>query len=62
MSMRRPQAVDDAQKLEYSKAARDARNKYAREWRARHPENVKLARIRYWERRAEKDLENARSE
>jgi hypothetical protein len=33
--------------------ARRARNEYARKWRAEHPESVRAANQRYWERKAE---------
>lgn len=36
-----------------SDAAREARNKYQREWAKRHPEQVKAAKARYWERKAQ---------
>ena len=32
--------------------ARRARNEYARKWRAEHPESVRAANQRYWERKA----------
>lgn len=34
--------------------ARQERNKYYREWRAKHPDKVREANKRYWERRAER--------
>lgn len=45
----------DASSTRYSDAARETRNRYAREWRAKHPDKVKEARRRYWERKAEKE-------
>ena len=34
-------------------AARQARNAYAREWRARNPDKVRQYNKSYWERKAE---------
>ena len=39
-------------------AARDARNRYAREWRARNKNRVRDANLRYWIRRAAREEEN----
>ncbi len=39
---------------EKKKAAAEARNAYAREWRAKNPEKVRAINQRYWERRAER--------
>lgn len=33
--------------------AREAQNAYAREWRAKNPEKVKAAKLRYWARKAD---------
>lgn len=35
-----------------SAAASDARRKYLREWKRKHPERVKLYQARYWEKKA----------
>lgn len=40
--------------LELKEAARQERNRYAREWRKKNKERVKANNARYWERRAEK--------
>lgn len=37
-----------------SEAARQARNKYSKEWRQKNPEKVKKHNIDYWERQAKK--------
>lgn len=37
---------------EMSEAARRARNAYKRKWAKEHPDKVKAARIRYWEKQA----------
>ena len=34
-----------------SEAARIARNEYARQWRAKHPEKVREHNKRYWEKK-----------
>lgn len=39
-------------KSEMSESAREARNRYYREYRAKHPEKVKEQNRKYWERRA----------
>ncbi len=36
-------------------AARLARNKYMREWRAKNPDRVRINRENYWIRKAEKE-------
>ena len=36
-------------------AARAARNKYSREWRAKNPDKVREINERYWARRAERE-------
>ena len=38
-------------------AAREARNRYYREYRAKNRDRIKAIRQRYWERRAEKEQE-----
>lgn len=35
-----------------SEEAREKRNEYMREWRKNHPDKVKAARDRYWEKKA----------
>lgn len=40
---------------EREKQAREARNAYARQWRARNPEKVKQNNINYWARKAERE-------
>ena len=35
-----------------SEAARIARNKYMREWRAKNPDKVRATKERYWEKKA----------
>ena len=37
------------------KAAKKARNEYARKWRAENPDKVREANLRYWARRAERE-------
>jgi len=39
-------------KKRMSDAARNARNTYIRDWRAKNKSKVKEANLRYWERRA----------
>lgn len=36
-----------------SEAAREARNAYKRKWAKEHPDKVKAANCRYWERKAQ---------
>lgn len=36
-------------------AARNARNAYARQWRAKNKERVRESNLRYWARRAERE-------
>lgn len=38
-------------------AAKQARNAYAREWRARNPDKVRKYNMNYWERKAAKQTE-----
>lgn len=42
-----------------SEQARKAKNEYARKWRANNREKVKAAQDRYWERRAEREAQEA---
>lgn len=42
--------------------AREARNRYLREWRAKNPARVKAMRDRYWIRRAQKLMNAEREE
>lgn len=37
-----------------SKAEKNARNEYYKEWRKENPEKTKAARLRYWENKAAK--------
>lgn len=37
-----------------SKEARDARNRYQREWRARNPDKVQMISERYWKNKAKR--------
>ncbi len=43
-------------------AAREARNRYYREYRAKNPEKVKAIRQRYWERKAKREQEKEANE
>lgn len=38
--------------MKLTKEAREARNKYAREWRAAHPDKVAAANERFWAKKA----------
>ena len=38
-----------------SKEAKEAKNKYFREWRKRNPEKVREYKERYWENRAKRE-------
>ena len=38
--------------MELSEKAKEMRNKYAREYRQKHPEKLRLYNIRYWEKKA----------
>lgn len=40
--------------------AREAKNRYLREWRKRNPEKVKAAEERYWARKAKEAKESAK--
>lgn len=42
---------------EYGNKAREARNQYYRAWRAANKDKVREINRRYWEKRAQKDLE-----
>lgn len=42
-----------------SEAAKEARNAYLREWRKKNPERVKAIEARYWEKKAEKAMQEA---
>ena len=46
---------------ERQKAA-EARNAYAREWRAANKDKVREANLRYWLRRAQKESDSAEEE
>jgi hypothetical protein len=39
-------------------SAREARNAYMREWRAKNKDKVKATQDRYWKRKAEATVEN----
>ena len=39
-------------KSKMSEPARQARNEYMRDWRAKHKDNIKLINHRYWEKKA----------
>lgn len=43
---------------EKAKKAREARNKYMREWRRKNREKVKQYQRKYWERKAQKETIN----
>jgi DNA-binding NarL/FixJ family response regulator len=38
--------------MKLSKEAREAKNRYLREWRKKNPEKVKASMIRFWEKKA----------
>lgn len=38
---------------EMSESAREARNRYKREWAKKNPDKVKAANRRYWEKKAQ---------
>jgi hypothetical protein len=46
-------------KIELSDEAREAKNKYLREYRRRNPEKVKRYAAEHWERKAKQDTANA---
>ena len=41
---------------EYKNAARQARNKYMREWRRKNPERVIEINTKYWARKAQQSI------
>ncbi|MEW9575824.1 hypothetical protein U9K47_10320 [Bacillus toyonensis] len=43
---------------EKEKAAREAKNAYMREWRAKNKEKVKAAQDRYWQKRFKESVES----
>lgn len=45
--------TSDTKKTSMSEAAREARNAYKRKWAKEHPDKVKAANCRYWERKAQ---------
>lgn len=47
---------------EKKKAAAEARNAYARAWRAKNPDKVRTNNKRYWERKAEREAAKAKKE
>lgn len=47
--------MNDPKVKEREKQAREARNAYARQWRARNPEKVKQYNTAYWARKAERE-------
>lgn len=47
--------TNDPKMIEREKQAREARNAYAREWRAKNPEKVRQININYWARKAERE-------
>lgn len=40
-----------------TEAAKEAKNKYKREWRKNNPEKVRAANERYWEKKVRKESE-----
>lgn len=40
-----------------TEAAKEAKNKYKREWRKNNPEKVRAANERYWEKKARRESE-----
>ena len=44
------------------KAAREAKNRYLREWRKRNPERVRAAEERYWARKAKEEAKESDAE
>lgn len=44
-------------KAQLTQKAREARNRYYREWRKRNKDKVKESNKRYWERKAKKEGE-----
>lgn len=47
--------TNDPKMIARENQAREARNAYAREWRARNPEKVKQYNTAYWARKAERE-------
>lgn len=47
---------------EQKEKARQARNQYAREWRAKNKDKVKASNARYWERQAQKLMDGKEEE
>lgn len=48
--------------VEQQELARQARNRYAREWRAKNKDKVRANNVRYWARQAEKHNEGSEKE
>ena len=44
-----------------SEAARICRNAYLKKWRKKHPENIKEAQRKFWEKRALKEAQNSQN-
>ena len=51
------QLTEDLQMQDIEKIAREERNAYFREWRAKNKDKVKVINNRYWENRAKKNAE-----
>lgn len=49
----------DEKKPSFEKEARNLRNEYQRKWRAANKDKVREANKRYWERKAQKAMEEA---
>ena len=47
---------------EMSEAAKMARREYNRKWAAEHKEQRKAARVRYWEKKAEKTKKEGKND
>jgi uncharacterized short protein YbdD (DUF466 family) len=45
-----------------SEAARVCRNKYLKVWRKNHPENIKEAQRKFWEKRAAKEAKSSQNQ
>ena len=43
---------------EQERAAREAKNAYYREWRAKHPDKVKAYNTKYWAGKAKQEQQN----
>ena len=50
--------MGDLQMQDLEKIAREERNAYFREWRAKNKDKVKAINKRYWENRAKINVEN----